>query len=191
MLKQILIILLTSYLLLCWYFLYIYNNVIKKKNLIEQSFSSIDILLQKRSDLIPNLVAIAQQYMEFEKGILVEITKLRSSLISSKLSKNSKLHIENQISKQLQNLFIRVEEYPTLKTNDHFINLQYSLNEIEEQISAARRFYSSAVNDYNNALEMFPTSVIASSLNYRKKSVFVANDEDRQNVDINNLFKRK
>ncbi|MEH1959765.1 MAG: LemA family protein [Nostoc sp.] len=111
--------------------------------------------------MIPRLVTLAQMYMQFEQKILTEISRLRSRATSKNLSDNSRIAVEDQISRTLNKIIIAVEAYPELKTNQHFIQLQYSLNEVEEQISAARRFYNSAVTEYNNAVEMFPTNIIA------------------------------
>ncbi|MEH1906154.1 LemA family protein [Nostoc sp.] len=139
----------------------LYNNLSYKKNQVDNAFSSIDVVLQKRCALIPRLVTLAQMYMQFEQKILTEISRLRSRATSKNLSDNSRIAVEDQISRTLNKIIIAVEAYPELKTNQHFIQLQYSLNEVEEQISAARRFYNSAVTEYNNAVEMFPTNIIA------------------------------
>lgn len=166
----------------------LYNGLIYKKNQVDNAFSSIDVQLQKRWDLIPNLVAVAEQYMKFEQQTLTEIARLRTQLISERVNANTRLELENQISKALGSLFIAVESYPDLKTNEHFTRLQLSLNEVEEQISAARRFYNSAVTEYNAALEMFPTNLFASALNYQPKKQFQTTPQERQNVNVRSLF---
>ncbi|MDX2098137.1 MAG: LemA family protein [Leptolyngbyaceae cyanobacterium bins.59] len=166
----------------------LYNSLIDKKNQVEKAFSSIDVLLKKRSDLIPNLVATVQKYMQFEQETLTEIARLRSKAIQAK--GNERVQLENQISHSLGNIMIAVEAYPELKANQNFADLQASLNETEEQISAARRFYNSAVTDLNNAIEMFPTNLLASSMNLRPKPFFEATEQERQNVDVGNLFNR-
>ncbi|OYD89550.1 LemA family protein [Nostoc sp. 'Peltigera membranacea cyanobiont' 210A] len=169
-------------------FVALYNNLIQKKNQVENAFSSVDVILQKRSDLIPRLVTLAQMYMQFEQKILTEISRLRSRASSKDLSDNSRVATEDQISRILTKIIVVFEAYPELKTNEHFIKLQYSLNEVEEQLSAARRFYNSAVTEYNNAVEMFPTNIIASWMKYKLKLQFKANSEARNNVnfEINN-----
>lgn len=170
------------------FIIYLYNGLIYKKNQVDNAFSSIDVQLQKRWDLIPNLVAVAEQYMKFEQQTLTEIARLRTQLISERVNANTRLELENQISKALGSLFIAVESYPDLKTNEHFMQLQWSLNEVEEQISAARRFYNSAVTEYNAALEMFPSNLFASALNYEPKNQFKATDRERQNINVRSLF---
>ncbi|PHM09289.1 LemA family protein [Nostoc sp. 'Peltigera malacea cyanobiont' DB3992] len=165
-------------------FVTLYNSLIQKKNQVENAFSTVDVILQKRSDLIPRLVTLAQMYMQFEQKILTEISKLRSRASSKDLSDNSRVTTEDQISRILIKIIIVFEAYPELKTNEHFIKLQYSLNEVEEQLSAARRFYNSAVTEYNNAVEMFPTNIIASWMKYKLKLQFQANTQARNNVNI-------
>ncbi|MDM9381930.1 LemA family protein [Chlorogloeopsis sp. ULAP01] len=170
----------------------LYNGLVAKKNQVDNAFASIDVNLKKRSDLIPNLVAVAQNYMKYEESILTEITRLRSRAISGRANgnRNSAMDFENEISRALGNILISLEAYPELKADQYFLQLLQSLNEIEEQISAARRFYNSAVTDYNNSLEMFPTNLIASTMNYRSRRVFVATAEEKQNVDVKNLFEQ-
>ena len=166
----------------------LYNSLISKKNQVDNAFASIDVQLKKRTDLIPNLVSIVQNYMQYEKSILVELTRLRSRAMSGQVSPDERVALENQISRSIGGLLVAVENYPELKANQNFMQLQGALNEVEEQISAARRFYNSAVTDYNNAVEMFPTNLIAGQMNYRLKRVFEINEQERQNVNIKNLF---
>jgi LemA protein len=165
-------------------FAVLYNSLIHKKNQVNNAFSSIDVILQKRSDLIPRLVTLAQVYMQFEQKILTEISRLRSRATSKNLSDNSRVAVEDQISRMLTKIIVVMEAYPELKTSDHFIQLQYSLSEVEEQLSAARRFYNSAVTEYNNAVEMFPTNIIASWMKYQLKLQFQANLQAKNNVTI-------
>ncbi len=163
-----------------------YNGLVANKNQVENAFASVDVMLKKRSDLIPNLVATVKQYMQFEQQTLVEVTRLRSRAASA--TGDARIDLENQISRAIGNIMVAVEAYPELKANQNFVHLQESLNEVEEQISAARRFYNSAVNDYNNAVEMFPTNIMAQSMNYRLKKMFEATEQERRNVDVGNLF---
>ncbi|MDZ7964487.1 MAG: LemA family protein [Nostoc sp. DedSLP03] len=165
-------------------FIALYNSLIYKKNQVDNAFSGVDVILQKRSDLIPRLVTLAQIYMQFEQKTLIEISRLRSTITSKNLSNNSRVAVEDQISRMLNKIIVAVEAYPELKANDHFIQLQYSLSEVEEQLSAARRFYNSAVTEYNNAVEMFPTNIIAWWMKYQLKLQFRANLQAKSNVII-------
>jgi len=172
------------------YIVILYNSLISKKNQVQNVFASVDALLKKRYDLIPNLVATVQKYMQHERGTLTEITELRAKAISGTLSDDEKVDLDNKLTKTLGGIMVAVENYPDLKANQNFLQLQASLNEVEEQISAARRAYNAAVTDYNNAVEMFPTNILASMMNYQRKKVFEIPDTERQNVDVKDLFNK-
>ena len=165
-----------------------YNSLVSKKNQVENIFAGIDAQLKKRYDLIPNLVATVSKYMEHEKGILEEVTKLRSEANKPNISDEHKMQLDAKISSALGSIMVAVENYPDLKANQNVMHLQHSLNEIEEQISAARRAYNQAVTDYNNALEMIPTNFMASAMGYTRKAVFEIPDNERQNVNVKELF---
>ncbi|MFH1093540.1 MAG: LemA family protein [Candidatus Omnitrophota bacterium] len=165
-----------------------YNALVGKKNQVQNVFASIDALLKKRYDLIPNLISTVKTYMQYEKNTLTEITELRAKAISGNLSDDEKVELDNKVTKALGGIMVAVENYPDLKANQNFMQLQRSLTEIEEQISAARRAYNAAVTDYNNAIEMVPTNILASMMHYQKKQVFEISQNERQNVDVKNLF---
>jgi len=168
----------------------LYNGLIGKKNQVENVFGTIDTLLKKRYDLIPNLVSTVQTYMQHERGTLTEITAMRAKAVSGNLSDDEKVDLDNKVSKMMGGIMVAVENYPDLKANQNFIQLQKTLNEIEEQISAARRAYNAAVTDFNNAVEMLPTSLMASMMNYKRKQVFEIAEKERQNVDVKSLFNK-
>ena len=150
----------------------IYNSLVVKKNQVNNVFATIDALLKKRYDLIPNLIATVKNYMQYEKGVLEEVTALRAKAISGNLSDDEKVDLENKVSKVLGGIMVAVENYPDLKANQNFLQLQAAMNEIEEQISAARRAYNAAVTDYNNAVEMFPTNIFASMMSFKERNLF-------------------
>jgi LemA protein len=166
----------------------IYNSFIKKKNQVENAFSSIDVMLKKRYDLIPNLIETVKSYMKHEKDLLTKVTELRSKAINPNVSADEKVAIDNEVRQTLGGIMVAVEQYPDLKASENFMQLQASFNEIEEQISAARRFYNSAVLQYNNAVEMFPSSIIAQMMNFSKRNFFEIPDVERENVDAKKLF---
>lgn len=170
--------------------IFIYNSLVSKKNQVENVFAGIDAILKKRYDLIPNLVSAVQQYMKHESGTLTEITRLRAEALKGNLSDDQKVELNNQISRALGSINIAVENYPDLKASNNFMQLQGSMNEIEEQLSAARRAFNSAVTIYNNAVEMFPTNIYAMILGYRRKQVFEISVLERENPDLNSLFNR-
>ncbi|MCK5345459.1 MAG: LemA family protein [Candidatus Heimdallarchaeota archaeon] len=165
-----------------------YNGLVGKKNQVENVFASMDAMLKKRYDLVPNLVAAVKTYMKHESGVLTEITELRSKALSGGISSDEQVDLDNKISKAIGGIMVAVENYPDLKASDNFLQLQRSLNEIEEQISAARRSFNAAVTDYNNAVEMFPTSIMAQMMNYKRKKVFEITEAERQNVNVGQLF---
>ena len=165
-----------------------YNSLVAKKNQVENIFASVDTLLKKRYDLIPNLVASVSKYMEHEKSLLEDITKLRSEANKTNLSDKEKIDLDKKISSALGSIMIAVENYPELKANENVLHLQHSLTEVEAQISAARRAYNQAVTDYNNALEQIPTNIMANMMGYTRKDVFVISENERKNVNVKELF---
>lgn len=165
-----------------------YNSLVNKKNQVENIFASVDTQLKKRYDLIPNLVASVSKYMDHEKSLLQEVTKLRSDANKPNISDEKKIELDAKISRALGSIIVAVENYPDLKANENVMHLQHSLNEVEEQISAARRAYNQAVTDYNNAIEMIPTNFMASVMAYRRKQVFEIVDTQRKNVNVKELF---
>jgi LemA protein len=173
------------------FFVSLYNTMIGKKNNVNNTFASIDTLLKKRYDLIPNLVSTVQQYMEHERGTLTEITELRAKAVSGNVSDNQRIDLENKMNKLLGSIMVAVENYPQLKANENFMQLQRSMNEIEEQISAARRAYNAAVTDFNNAVEMFPTNTMAAIMKLTTRNLFEIPEAQRENVDVKKLFKQK
>ena len=167
-----------------------YNSLVAKKNQVENIFASVDTQLKKRFDLIPNLVASVSKYMEHEKSILEDITKLRSEANKPNISDAQKMEIDAKLSSALGSIMIAVENYPELKANENVIHLQHSLNEVEAQIAAARRAFNQAVTDYNNALEQIPTNFMASAMNYKRKDVFEIVENKKKNVDVATLFNK-
>ncbi len=165
-----------------------YNRLVGLRNTVDKAFASIDAMAKKRYDLIPNLVATVSKYMEHERGTLTDITEMRAKAVSGNLSDNEKVDLDNKISRAMGGIMVAVENYPDLKANQNFLQLQGSLNEIEEQLSAARRAYNSAVTDYNNACQMFPSNVFAMMFNFKTRRLFEITEVERQNVDVKSLF---
>jgi LemA protein len=173
--------------LLIFYVIYLYNNIIRKNNNTEKAFGTIDVMLRKRYDLIPNLVEIVKQYMIHEEHVLTEITNLRA-MFTDNLSDEGKVDLYNNISKKMNGILLSVENYPDLKASQNFIKLQASWNEMEEQISASRRYFNSAVTEYNNAIQYFPGYIIANLHGYKAKRVFEIDEEQRANISAKKLF---
>ena len=165
-----------------------YNGLINKKNQVENVFAGMDVQLKKRYDLIPNLISTVKTYMKHEKDTLLKITELRAKAMEEGKSNEEKNELANSISKVLGNLKVAVENYPELKASENFIMLQESLNDVEEQISAARRYYNTAITSYNNAIEMFPTNILAKMMSMESKQVFNTIQSERENINAGDLF---
>ncbi len=165
-----------------------YNRFIMLRNMANKAFSTIDVMAKKRYDLIPNLVAAVQKYMEHERGTLTEITAMRAKAMEGNLSTEDRVRLENQITKTIGNIQLAVENYPELKASENFRQLQGSLNEVEEQLSAARRAYNAAVVDYNNAVQMFPSNVFALVFSFKSRALLETPDNEQQNVNVKQLF---
>jgi len=165
-----------------------YNGLIRKKNEVTNAFGGMDVQLKKRYDLIPNLISTVKQYMTHERELLTKVTELRSKAISPDLSSDEKVDLDNQITGVMKGIMVAVESYPDLKSNTNFLNLQRTMNEVESQISAARRAYNAAVTDFNNGVQMFPSSIIAGMMHLKTKKVFEIPDVERQNYDAKSLF---
>lgn len=166
----------------------IYNSLIGKKNQVENIFAGVDAVLKKRYDLIPNLVASVSQYMEHEKSTLEKVTALRAEAMKPGISADQKVSLDAKLTSALGAINLAMEAYPDLKANENVMHLQRSLNEIEEQISAARRAYNQAVTDLNNAIEMFPTNIVAGWMNLTRRVLFEITVTERQNVNVHDLF---
>ena len=163
----------------------IYNNLIQKKNAIDNAYFSMDVMLKKRYDLIPQLVDTVKGYMHHEKDVLIQLTELRQKALTANLDTNEKVELDNRINSGLQNIVAGFENYPQLKASDNFLHLQRSINETEEQLAASRRFYNAAVNDYHNGIEMFPANIVASWMGLKHKTFFEIAEEHKQTPFIN------
>ncbi|MHC4551584.1 MAG: LemA family protein [Planctomycetota bacterium] len=165
-----------------------YNSLVGKRNQVHNIFGTMDAMLKKRWDLIPNLVSTVKGYADHERSLFENITEARSKAMDGQLSENQKVGLENSFMQLLGVVRATVENYPDLKASDQFMHLQRTLNELEEQISAARRAFNAAVTDYNNAVQMFPTNIIAGMFGFKLKTLFEINADERENSEINGLF---
>jgi len=166
-----------------------YNSLIRARNEVDNAFGGMDVQLKKRYDLIPNIVASVKQYAIHEKETLTNLTEMRTKAISGNLSSDEKVALDNQISAGMKSIMVAVENYPDLKASENFLNLQRTLNEVESQISAARRTYNAVVTYFNNAVQTFPKSIMAGMMHLKRKEVFIIQEAEREVVNVNNLFK--
>ncbi len=161
-----------------------YNSLISRRNQVDQAFASIDVMLKRRHDLIPNLIASVQGAMRHERELLTELTELRTRAISGDGSASDRVNTENRITDAIGRLNVAVENYPELRANENFLQLQAALNETEEQISAARRAYNASVTAYNTAIQSVPTNLIANMIGMEPRTLFSANAAERTNPDV-------
>ncbi|MCQ2228596.1 MAG: LemA family protein [Bacteroidales bacterium] len=160
-----------------------YNGLVSKRNQVQNAFAGVDVQLKKRYDLIPNLVESVKGYMKHEETVLARLVELRSTPYAQ-LTDAQKNELDNGVQKVMSGLRVTVEQYPDLKASENVMHLQRTLNETEEQISAARRSYNAAVLEYNNAMQTFPTNLIAGLLGFQAKEFFEARQEERENVQV-------
>ncbi|MBP3463643.1 MAG: LemA family protein [Clostridia bacterium] len=156
-----------------------YNGLIRKRNAVKQSRSSIDVYLTQRFDLIPNLIETVKGYAKHEKEVFESITKLRSEYEQTKdLTKASELN------KQIDNILLIGENYPELKSSENFLNLQKNLTKMEDQLQAARRLYNTDVTSYNTSLQVFPTNLVASAFHFKEEKLFELEAGKQQNIKV-------
>ena len=170
----------------------IYVSLIKKRNKAMEAFSSIDVQLKKRYDLIPNILTIAQKFMEHERGLMEEVTKLRTQVMG--LPDNfenidRKIALDGEIANKMGQIMVAVENYPQLKSDQTMVTAMQTYNEVEEHISAARRFYNSAANELKNAVEIFPSSLIARMINVKAVDFFKAAEIERKPINAADFLK--
>ena len=155
-----------------------YNRLNTRRNQIENAKSSLDALFIKRNDLIPNLLTVTKQYTIYEKDLLDRITQLRQMPPASDNYRH-----DGELSASMKRLMIQVENYPELKAHTQFTSLQNSWNEVEEQISAGRRYLSASITQYNDAVRVFPSNIIAALFGFRMHEWERATDAQRQAVN--------
>jgi len=162
-----------------------YNSLVQARNKVKNSWSQIDVQLQRRFDLIPNLVETVKGYMKHEEETLAKVTELRTSWASAK-SINEKSNLDNQLSSVLKTIMAVSENYPDLKANQGFLQLQQELKETENKISYSRQFYNDSVTIYNTKVETIPTNIVASLFGFKTEELFkVDSEEAKQNVKVN------
>lgn len=168
---SLVIILLPVVIILVW-IVVTYNRLVSLRNLIKESWSNVDTELRRRYDLIPNLVNTVKAYAAHEREVLERVTEARARAIDSKGNPEEQARDENQLVKALKALFAVSEGYPTLKADQNFLQLQQELINTEDRIQAARRFFNGNVRDYNNLVQAFPSSMIASSGGFQTRNYF-------------------
>ena len=161
-----------------------YNSLVKKRNTVEEAFSTMDVYLKKRWDLIPNIVASVKGYAKHEAETLEKVIAARN-VGYSKLTTDQKLEANAELTRGLASLNVVAERYPDLKANANFIDLSNQLKKTEEDIANARKYYNAVVKQFNNQVDMFPSSIVAGMFRFERKQMFIVDDEtERQAVKV-------
>ena len=161
-----------------------YNSLIKKRNSVDEAFSTMDVYLKKRWDLIPNIVASVKGYAKHEAETLEKVVAARNGRYQD-LSDDEKLAANAEVAKGLASIYAVAEQYPDLKANENFMNLNNQLQTTEEDIANARKYYNAVVKAYNNKVQMFPSSIVASMFKFAARKMFlIENAAEKEAVKV-------
>ena len=166
------------------YIIVTYNSLISSKNLVKEAFSTMDVYLKKRWDLLPNLTQTVKGYSSYEKEVLEDVTKLRNGKYDD-LSIENKIDVNTKIDSNIASIFALKEGYPELKSNENFLNLMNDLTKIEDDIANSRKYYNGAVRKLNNKVLMFPSNIVASIFGIKKEKMFEAKENEKESVKVN------
>jgi LemA protein len=165
------------------YVLATYNQLVKLRNIVKEAFSTMDVYLKKRWDLIPNLVEVVKGYASHETNAFETVTKLRTAAYDS-LSTDEKMRVNEELSNAVPKIMAVAEQYPELKANANFLDLNKQLAGIEDEIANARKYYNGSVRIYNNKIQMVPSNIVASIFKFEEQKMFEADAEERNSVKI-------
>ena len=177
-----LIVLIVLLVLLVLYAVVTFNRIVRLRNQSEEAFSDIDVQLKRRHDLIPNLVETVKGYAAHERQVFENVTAARSNATAAH-GPEAQAQAENQLTGALRQLFAVAENYPDLKANQNFQQLQNQLSDIENKIAAARRFFNNAVQEYNTGIQQFPAVLLAGPLGFTQKDFFDVGVEQRKELE--------
>lgn len=169
--------------ILLLYVLVTYNGLIKSNNLVKEAFSTMDVYLKKRWDLIPNLVEVVKGYAKHEKEIIEKITALRTNTYET-MSMDKKINVNEQLTQVLSTILAISENYPDLKASQNFIELSHDLTKIEDEIANSRKYYNGTVRIFNNKIQMFPSNIVANLFGFHTTNMFEANADEKNNVKV-------
>lgn len=169
--------------LLIVYIFVLYNSFISLDNKVKEAFSTMDVYLKKRWDLIPNLVETVKGYAKHEKNTLEDVIKARNTYVTAN-TPEEKMKSSGELTQMVNKLFALAESYPDLKANQNFLSLQEDLKDTENKISVARQFYNDTVLTYNNKVEMVPSNIVAGICGFKKGIFFEATEEERKSVKV-------
>ncbi len=160
-----------------------YNKGVKLRNYVREAFSTMDVYMKKRWDLIPNLVETVKGYAAHEKGVLEEVTNLRTKNYGS-MSENEKLEANMQLGVALPKILAVAENYPDLKANQNFSQLMSDLSAIENDIANSRKYYNGTAREYNTFLEVFPSNIICAIFSFQQFKLYEISETERENVQV-------
>lgn len=176
------IIVLGILVLLVIWIISLYNGLVRLRNRRQNAFADIDVQLRQRHDLVPQLVDTVKGYATHERELLTRITEARTAAMSA-TTIDGKIVAEQQLSSALQGLKVQVEAYPDLKANQNFLQLQEELSDIENKLAASRRFFNGATTEYNNAVESFPSNLIARNFGFQREILFDLGTDTRKQME--------
>ena len=165
------------------YYLITYNSLIKLNNRVKEAFATMDVFLKKRWDLIPNIVETVKGYAKHEKDTLKEVIAIRNENYDN-LSQSKKIKTNEVINREVSKLMALAEDYPDLKANNNFLSLQSDLSAIEDEIAQTRKYYNAVVREFNDKVEMIPSNIVAKTLGYKVKEMFIAAEEEKESVKV-------
>jgi LemA protein len=165
------------------YFITIYNGLISLKENIKKSWSNIDVILKQRHDELPKLISVCESYSEFETGVLDRLMKAREKYFKAR-GVGKKSEASNEVTAALQGIFALAENYPDLKTNKNFMQLQERISHLEETLADRREFYNDSVNNYNIRIKQIPDVLVAGMLSYQDEEMFKVSQKEREDVKI-------
>lgn len=165
------------------YVLFQYNSFIKSRNIVREAFSTMDVYLKKRWDLIPNIVEVVKGYAKYESNVIEQVAKLRS-LSYDQLSFKDKINTNEKLGAGLSQIMAVSEGYPDLKANQNFLDLSRQLSKIEDEIANSRKYYNGTVRIYNNKIQIFPNNIIAKIFGFHSENMFEADINEKNNVKV-------
>lgn len=160
-----------------------YNGLVKSSNFVKEAFSTMDVYLKKRWDLIPNLVEVVKGYAKHEKETIEKITALRTTAYET-MSMDKKINVNEQLTQDLSRIMAISENYPDLKASQNFIELSHDLTKIEDEIANSRKYYNGTVRIFNNKIQMFPSNIVANLFGFHTANMFEANANEKNNVKV-------
>ncbi|MEA3479512.1 MAG: LemA family protein [Bacteroidota bacterium] len=160
----------------------LYNRLVKLRNNRENAFADIDVQLRQRHDLIPQLVDTVKGYMKHEEKVLTAVTEARANAMKAG-NIDDKIKAENQLTAALGGLQVAVEAYPDLKASQNFMQLQEEISDVENKLAAARRFFNSATKELNNAVEVFPSNIVAGMFGFKREIMFDLGEDRREQME--------